>query len=172
MEKKFRDKALIAAIALSALLAGYFAYSLPTKAPKLTDLLATNFYDLHGKDAKISDWPAKLRVVNFWATWCPPCREEIPGFIRLQEKYRDQGLVFIGVALDNNEQVKRFADETRMNYPILLGKFEAMELARDAGNSSGTLPFTVLIKEDGSLARAFSGAVNEHDFEAIIKRFL
>jgi len=173
MAKKFRDRALVLAVALAALAAGYFAYSVPaSRAPNLADLLAANFSDLHGKNTKVSDWHGKLRVVNFWATWCPPCREEIPGFIRLQNKYHNRGVVFIGVALDSEQQVRHFAAEMGMNYPVLLAKYEAMDLAKEAGNSSGTLPFTVLIAPDGSFVQAFSGAVSERKVEAVMRRFL
>lgn len=160
-------------IALAALLTGFLAYSVPTpQAPKLTDLMATNFADLHGKEAKISDWSGKLRIVNFWATWCTPCREEIPGFVRLQKKYRDDGVVFIGVALDSGEQVKSFAEETQMNYPILLAGYEAMRLSRDAGNRASALPFTVVIEADGSFAEAFSGVLSEEKLESVIQGLL
>jgi thiol-disulfide isomerase/thioredoxin len=173
MAKKFRDRAIVVAIALVALAGGYLAYSVPaSRDPNLADLLAANFSDLQGKNAKVADWHGKLRVVNFWATWCPPCREEIPGFIRLQNKYRDRGVVFIGVALDSEQQVKRFAAETGMNYPILLADYNAVKLAKEAGNSSGALPFTVLVAPGGSFLQAFSGAVNEQKIEAVIQRFL
>ncbi|MGH8726933.1 MAG: TlpA family protein disulfide reductase [Burkholderiales bacterium] len=161
------------AIALGALSMGFLAYSLPTSSdPNLTDLVATKFTDLSGNGAKISDWRGKVRIVNFWATWCHPCREEIPGFVRLQEKYRDDGVIFIGVALDSEEQVKRFAEETQMNYPILLAGYEAMRLSRDAGNQSSALPFTVVIEPDGSFADAFSGVLGEEKLESVIQGLL
>lgn len=173
MAKKFRDRALILAFAALALVGGYLAHSrLPPQSPNLTQLLATNFVDMNQKSAKISDWDGKVRVINFWATWCPPCREEIPGFIRLQEKYRNEGIVFIGVALDEDSKVKRFAAETNMNYPILLADYGAMELVKDAGNVSGALPFTVLVARDGSFARSFSGIVSEPELERLLKNFL
>lgn len=173
MEKRFRDRLLVVAIALGALLMGFLVYSLPASSdPNLTDLVATKFTDLRGNDAKISDWRGKLRIVNFWATWCPPCREEIPGFVRLQQKYRNHGVIFIGVALDNEEQVKRFAEETQMNYPVLVAGYEAMRLARDAGNRSSALPFTVVIEADGGFADAFSGVLSEEKLESVIQDLL
>lgn len=173
MPNKFRDKALVLAIAGAALVAGYFAYSLPrADAPDVTALMNANFSNLDGTTSKISDWDGKLRVVNFWATWCAPCREEIPGFVRLQDQYRDKGIVFVGVALDNEKAVRRFVAETGMNYPVLLAEYSAIDLAKSAGNQLSALPFTVLIARDGSYAHAFSGVVNEEQLKIAITRFL
>lgn len=173
MTKKFRDKALTLAVAAAALAAGFFAYSLPrSDTPDVTRLLQADFSDLAGKNTKILDWRGKVRVVNFWATWCAPCREEIPGFVRLQDEYRGEGVVFIGLALDNEQAVKRFAADVGMNYPVLLAEYGAMELSRGAGNRLGALPFTVLIARDGSFARAFSGIVQEQQLEDALKRVL
>jgi thiol-disulfide isomerase/thioredoxin len=77
--------------------------------------------DLAGKAQALRQWQGKVLVLNFWAPWCPPCREEIPDFIRLQERHGQAGLQFVGVALDDPDKVAAFVDETGINYPILLG---------------------------------------------------
>ena len=83
----------------------------------------------------------RVLVVNFWATWCAPCREEIPGFVRLQERYGPRGLQFVGIAFDQPDKVAEFGREFRVNYPLLLGGLDTMELLRDAGNRAGVLPY-------------------------------
>ena len=84
-------------------------------------LYATSFPDLSGKARPLGEWQGKIIVLNLWATWCGPCREEIPIMVKLQQKYRDQGVVFVGLAMDQQGPVEKYAKEMGINYPILLG---------------------------------------------------
>jgi thiol-disulfide isomerase/thioredoxin len=170
--KKFRDKGLIAFVALTALAGGYFLYFSLPRSSDISQLTSENFYDLSGNPSKIDDWDGNVRVVNFWATWCAPCREEIPGFVRLQREYGDKGVVFIGIAVDDREKVAQFAADIGMNYPVLIAEFGAMELSRTAGNRLQALPFTMVLNRDGELAHAFSGIVKEERLERELRRIL
>jgi thiol-disulfide isomerase/thioredoxin len=107
-------------------------------------------------------------VLNFWAPWCPPCREEIPDFIKLQDKYHERGLVFIGVALDEKIKVQAFADEMGINYPILLGEMEAVDLARKIGNRLGGLPFTVIVDRNGKIIASEVGGLTLDRLEKMV----
>jgi thiol-disulfide isomerase/thioredoxin len=93
----------------------------------------------------------KVAVINFWATWCPPCIEEMP---ELDELYRKElaphGIELIGVAIDSKENVQKFLDQTPVDYPIVLTGFAGTELAKELGNEQGGLPFTVILSEDGN----------------------
>lgn len=128
--------------------------------------------NLDNQPQAITQWQGKVLVVNFWAPWCPPCREEIPGFISLQKKYGDKGLVFVGIALDEPGRVQAYADEIGINYPVLIGGPEAGQLSAAAGNRLGGLPYTVVIDRQGKAVGNFTGAVAEKKLEDLIKPLL
>lgn len=135
-------------------------------------VMAASLPDLAGKPQAFSQWAGKVVVINFWAPWCPPCREEIPGFIRLHEKYADKGLVFVGVALDEQDRVQAYVDEVGIHYPILLGGPEASQLSTVAGNRLGGLPYTLVLDRDGKPAATYTGAVAEQKLEALVAPLL
>lgn len=128
--------------------------------------------DTRGQPRSVSEWDGKLLVVNFWATWCPPCLEEIPGFVRLQEALGARGVQFLGVALDRPENVRAFMAEHRMNYPSLHGERDAIDLGKRLGNSVGALPYTVLIGRDGTVLRTHQGILPEADAARLIEQHL
>lgn len=132
-------------------------------------LMAASLPDMEGKSQALAQWRGKVMVVNFWATWCPPCLEEIPAFVRMQEKLGNQGLQFVGIAVDNRAKVREFAAKYRMNYPVLIGEMDAIELARVAGNERGGLPFTVIVDRKGRLIGTELGGLNEQKLTAIIQ---
>lgn len=111
-------------------------------------------------------------IVNFWATWCPPCLEEIPQFIKVQEKYRSRGLVFVGVAVDKKDAVRAYAKEVGINYPVLMGGLDAMELSRKAGNHAGVLPFTLIVDRNGKIIASEYGGLTQDKLEPIIGSLL
>ena len=113
--------------------------------------------DLEGRLRNVAEWDGRLLVVNFWATWCAPCREEIPLFVRLQEQFGDRGLQFVGIALDQPANVAPFAAEYGINYPVLVGQGEAIELMRRFGSLYGALPFTAVVGRDGRVAYVHEG---------------
>jgi len=125
--------------------------------------------DLSGTPQRLDQWGGKVLVVNFWATWCAPCRTEIPEFIRMQDRYRDQGLQFVGIAIDQPDKVARFADEVRFNYPVLIGEIDAVEFSRKLGNRLGALPFTAIFDRRGNLARTELGGLDETKLASLIQ---
>lgn len=128
-----------------------------------------SFPDLDGQTRTRREWPDKVLVVNFWASWCPPCRAETPLFVDLQETYGEQGLQFVGIAIDDPEPVKAFVDEYAVNYPTLLGSMEAVELSRRLGNRFGGLPFTVVARPDGRVVLRHAGEVARDQLEPLIQ---
>lgn len=108
--------------------------------------------DKGGQMRHVSEWDDRVLVINFWATWCPPCRDEIPGFIKLQEKYTARGLQFVGIALQDAEEVQDFVAEMGMNYPVLVGMEEVIKVSEQYGNQVGALPFTVIVDREQRIA--------------------
>lgn len=118
------------------------------------------------------EWNGKVMVLNFWATWCPPCRKEMPAFIELQEQYGKDGLQFVGIAIDEKEKVVNFSDTYGVNYPMLLGTLDAIELGKQYGNRFGALPYTVIIDREGKIAFTIRGELKKETAEAEIKKLL
>ena len=135
-------------------------------------IYAVRLPDLKGAMQPVEQWRGQVLVVNFWATWCAPCREEIPGFVRLQERYGSRGLLFVGIALDQPDQVAEFAREFQINYPLLIGGLESMELLRGVGNRSGLLPYTVVIDRGGRVVSREPGGLKEPRLEGLIQPLL
>ncbi len=135
------------------------------------DLLTTPLKDLQQKPHKIAEWKGKVLVVNFWATWCAPCREEIPEFIATQKQYQ-ANVQFIGVAVDEPKDVARFAKQFGINYPLLTGEEDAMEIMRAAGNRLGGLPFTVIVDRQGKIVAVAAGRLPQAKLEAALKQVL
>jgi thiol-disulfide isomerase/thioredoxin len=135
-------------------------------------VLSARVADVKGGTQSLEQWRGQVLVVNYWATWCAPCREEIPGFVRLQERYGSRGLQFVGIAIDQPDKVAEFASEFRINYPLLLGGLETIELLRQAGNRAGVLPYTLVIDRKGNLVSREPGGLKETRLESIIQSLL
>jgi len=126
--------------------------------------------DIEGNIRNIKDWDGQVVLLNFWATWCPPCLEEIPDFIEVQEALENKGLQIIGVAVDNEEDVRQFASDMAMNYPIMAGEMEAIELSQKYGNSIGGLPFSAIIDKNGIVTHTITGELRKERLISILKQ--
>ncbi len=131
-------------------------------------LMAARFPDIDGKPQALEQWRGKVLVVNFWATWCGPCRKEIPEFIKAQTELGGKGLQIVGIAIDANDKVKPYAAQMKMNYPVLVGEADAIEVARQAGDQLGGLPFTVIIDRQGQAIKSHLGPLDKKKLEAIV----
>ncbi len=172
--------ALFAVVAIAAT-AGGAAYHLWSRGggtaaagagAVVEQIYAARLADLKGGAQTLGQWQGQVLVVNFWATWCAPCREEIPGFVRMQERYGPRGLQFVGIAIDQPDKVAEFSREFHINYPLLMGGLETMELMRQAGNRAGVLPYTLVIARDGKLVSREPGGLKESRLERIIQPLL
>ena len=128
--------------------------------------------DLDGEAHTLADFSGRFVLLNFWATWCPPCREEIPVLIAAQSRYGDQGLQVIGVAVDTAEAVAGFHAQTPFNFPSLLGGDDALTLLGDYGNPSGVLPYSVLIAPDGAVLARHRGAFSADSLATLLAKSL
>lgn len=122
-----------------------------------------------GKQVKLSEFRGKIVILNFWATWCPPCREEIPGFVKLQKEYKDD-LVILGISLDTGSKndVIPFMKKFKMNYPVLFG---TDEVVRDYGNIQ-SIPTSFIVDQKGNIVNSFIGFRKESVFKAEIEKLL
>lgn len=132
-------------------------------------LLAAPLRDLKGDNRVLGSWRGRVLVVNFWATWCTPCREEIPEFVRMQKSYGPRGVQFVGVAFDQPQPVEAFAREFGINYPLLVGGLDTMALMRECGNRAGVLPYTLVLDRHGNIASRHTGVLNKARIEALIE---
>jgi peroxiredoxin len=140
------------------------AGTIGSKAPEFA------LQDLSGKTVRLSDFTGKVVIVDFWATWCGPCRAEVPGFVRLQAKYRGQGLTILGLSLDENGEklVREFAEQYNVNYPMLLAN---PETARSFGGIVG-IPTTFLLDRKGQIVQKYIGQTEPKTFEAAVQPLL
>lgn len=135
-------------------------------------LYTAKLTDLQGASQSLETWRGRVLVVNFWATWCAPCRREIPVFVKLQSRHGARGLQFVGIAIDEPAKVVEFAREFGINYPLLTGGPETLELLRQSGNRAGVLPYTIIIDRKGNLVSREPGGLKESRLETLIQPLL
>jgi len=135
-------------------------------------LFAATFLDQDGKAQALSQWRGKVVVVNFWATWCPPCKEEMPELSAFQQKYANRNVVVLGLSTDDVTKIREFAQQAPVQYPLLAGDFQAMALAESLGNNKGVLPYSVVISPDENISRTYFGRLDMKKLEQDIKALI
>ena len=142
--------------------------------PSADPVFAATLADFDGKPVPLAELKGKLVVLNFWATWCGPCRMEIPHLIEAQEKYGPRGIVFIGAAVeDNADSVRDFAKAYGINYTVAMaGKDQGIALLRALGNKIAGLPFTVVIDRQGNIVAAKRGIMTPALMQQILDPLL
>jgi len=128
--------------------------------------------DVNGSMQPMSELRGQILVVNFWATWCPPCREEMPELSELQALYKKEGLVVVGIAAEDQESVNQFAREAPVGYPLFAADTEAGPLSYSLGNHRSVLPYTVVIDRDGHIVKSYFGRITRHLLEQSVKPLL
>ncbi len=126
---------------------------------------AATFHDLQGGAQSLGQYEGKVVVLNFWATWCAPCREEMPAFDRLQSRWAAKGVQFVGISNEEPGRVQPFAKGLGVTYPLWVGGDEVGELSRRLGNRSAALPHTVLMDRSGNVVDSRVGAYPEDELE-------
>lgn len=130
------------------------------------------FKDLQDTLRHASEWQGNILVVNFWATWCTPCRHEIPAFNNLQKKYAQQGVQFLGLAYDDKAAIERFMSIIPIDYPVLYGDEEIMDLSMKYGNIQSILPYTLFVDKQGKVFHIQEGLLSEQATEQILAKAL
>ncbi len=135
-------------------------------------LFAAQFSDANGNMQPLAQWRGRVLIVNFWASWCPPCREEMPELSQLQDKYRDRGVVVLGISTDDAAKMQQFAREAPVSYPLLAGDAAGLDLATTMGNDRDVLPYTVILRRDGSVAINHFGRIDSLELESALAPLL
>lgn len=139
---------------------------------KTAELFATSLPDENGEQQALSQWKGKVIVLNFWATWCPPCREEMPELSALNTEYQDKNVIVIGIALDEISLIKQFNEENDISYPLLAAEDTGGNLAFNLGNDKSALPFTVIIRPDGTIANTYFGRISKELLEETLVKLI
>lgn len=175
---------LVTVVLAAAALGGFVLYrfaTLPEAGPGGTGTSAPaagtvrpefSLPDLSGQMRSISEWDGDALVVNFWATWCAPCRREIPLLMALQEAHAGEPLQVVGIAIDQADAVRRFANEMGMNYPVLVGEQEAMDAASAFGVDFIGLPFTAFTDRQGRVRKIHLGELEREGLDALVAEIL
>ena len=140
-------------------------------APPAVDadsLFAASFKDFDRKQQSLAQYKGKPMVVYFWATWCKSCKQEVPELIALHKKYGTKMHV-IGIAIDNTDKVRQFAQDNQINYKLLLGSNDAIALSKQLGNSVGGLPFAVVVDAKGRIVKTLLGETPPGKFEELVR---
>ena len=174
---------LIFGIALFALMAGALFYAAripvqqeaatrpqPQPAAQIEAMTHPVFSlpDLEGVNREITEWDGKHKLLNFWATWCAPCRREIPLLKAFQDQHGEDGLQIIGIAVDYPEEVTQYAADAEFNYPILIGQQDAMAVAESSGIEFIGMPFTMFVARDGEYLGAYIGELHQSHLDDVV----
>lgn len=162
-------KNLLLALSILLLPTSALADDGPTSAP----IYAAGFADLDGQAVTLSRLQGKVAVVNFWATWCGPCRQEIPDLLSVNAKYGKEGVEFIGIAVeDNAERINDFVRAHGIDYPVVMGKEKGVELLQALGNRAAGLPYTLVLDAQGGIVAAKRGRMDAERLEKALRAAL
>lgn len=162
-------------VAVVAAVAGYWlaSHKTPLAVPvtKAAPPLAWQLADLQGKPQSPSQYAGKLVLLNFWASWCSPCMNELPMLVKAQEKYAAQGLQILGPAMDDPEEVKKVVQRLKINYPVMVSDEALLSIMESYGNPTGGLPFTVWLR-DGEVLHTTFGELKPEELSALLVKYL
>lgn len=176
-----RKNLLVVAVALGSMLGGVALYhmlqtrlftgpAVASQAP--LEIHSIPLTDLDQRETVFSDWQGDILLVNFWAPWCAPCRREIPSLIEINNEYAAKGVRLLGIAFDGESQVRRFADEYSINYPLFLATNRAAVYNAALGNPSGSLPYTVLLDRELKIIFQHNGEMTLQELRTQVEKSL
>jgi thiol-disulfide isomerase/thioredoxin len=168
-----REVLVLGAVAAAAAVAGGVAGVLALQSRSgAAELLSSTYPDLSGRPRRLLEWQGRPLVCNFWATWCAPCREELPLFDRAQRENGDKSLQVVGIAVDNATNVHNFVKDVPIGFTVLVAGASGVDLLRRLGNRSGALPFTVMLDAAGRLRERRLGPYSAEDLRVGLARLL
>jgi len=164
-----REALILGAVGLAAAAAGAVVGALGLQVRSgAAGLLGARFADLEGRPRRLVEWQGRGLLCNFWATWCAPCRDEIPLLVAAKQHLDVNSFEIVGIGIDQADKIIEFVKIYKVNYPILIGGATAIELMRALGNRQGGLPFTVLLDPGGALVERWLGALTHTDLERVL----
>ena len=168
-----REFLILGAVAAGAAATGAIVGSLVVQSQSgAADLLAASLPDLSGRPRRLGEWQGRYVICNFWATWCGPCREELPLLDAAQQQHAASGLQVVGIAIDTAPNVREYLKIVKIGFPVLVGEARAIGLMRSLGNKSGGLPFTVILDRNGIIRTRRVGAYSEAGLRAELTALL
>ena len=167
---KRREVLVLGAAGAAALVAGGLVGALVIQsASGAGKLLSASFNDLSGQPRRLSEWQGRVALFNFWATWCAPCREEMPILDAAARKY---GFSAVGIGIDSAAKIREFAANYGIRYQMLVASTEAIQLMKDLGNASGGLPFSLVLDRRGRVVHRKLGPLAEGEWRGIVAPLL
>ena len=169
MANRRRNALILAGIGVAAAAAGAFSGAfLLQSGSGAAGLLAARLTDLEGRPRRLLDWQGRALLCNFWATWCAPCREEIPLLVVAKQQLPPDGTEIIGRGIDRANNIREFAAKYNINYPLLVGDATVIGLMRGLGNANGGLPYTVALDRSGAVVRRKLGALTDAELRQVL----
>ena len=132
-------------------------------------LFEKEWFSADQKPVSTENWKNRVLVVNFWASWCPPCVEEMPTLDKIQREFDPKKMLIVGIGIDSPSNIREFLIRTPVSYPIVIGGLEGSNIAKQMGNSSGALPYTVIINTKGKAVYSKLGKISEDELRKAIK---
>jgi thiol-disulfide isomerase/thioredoxin len=168
---------MISGICVLALLAGVFSSQWISQTglasdPSIKAFFANSWQTPDGKSANSENWRQKVLIVNFWASWCPPCVEEMPTLDKIAQEYASKNVLIVGIGIDSPSNIREFLEKTPVSYPIVIGGLEGSILAKQMGNAQGALPYTVIINSKGKAIFTKLGKISEEELRKVINSAL
>jgi len=168
---------MISGICVLALLAGVFSSQWISQTglasdPSIKAFFANSWQTPDGKSANSENWRQKILIVNFWASWCPPCVEEMPTLDKIAQEYASKNVLIVGIGIDSPSNIREFLEKTPVSYPIVIGGLEGSNLAKQMGNNQGALPYTVIINSKGKAIFTKLGKISEEELRKAINSAL
>ena len=172
-----RQWIMISGISVLALLAGVFSSQFISQTglasdPSIKAFFANSWQTPDGKSANSENWRQKVLIVNFWASWCPPCVEEMPTLDKIAQEYATKNVLIVGIGIDSPSNIREFLLKTPVSYPIVIGGLEGSNLAKQMGNAQGALPYTVIINSKGKAIFTKLGKISEEELRKAINSAL
>jgi thiol-disulfide isomerase/thioredoxin len=165
-----RDALILAGAGVAAAVAGAVAGAFVLQSGSgAAELLAATFSDLGGRPRRLLEWQGRALVCNFWATWCAPCREEIPLLVAAKQQLPAYGTEIVGIGIDSADKIREFSATYKINYPLLIADATALTLLRSLGNRSGGLPYTVGLDRSGAITERHLGALKQPELRQVLE---